>query len=144
MVFELIGNEELWLTLYRPFDFIRAMGYFSTAFAIYGPEPYFTLENYQIQRSVSVLYGGYLDVRINGIVRPKSGFLGLRFRKRAEFGLHQVYERFGSEMLGEHPRDVEKITKFMQQHLLPVLDGSMWIDELLEKQGTDPSRPQGS
>jgi hypothetical protein len=144
MAFELTGNEELWLTLYRPFDFVRRKGYFSTAFAIYGPEPWFTLENYRVRRSVSVGFSGFLDVRIKGIVKPKSGFPGLRFRKRDEFALHQVYERFGSEILGKHPRDVEKIIKFMQQHLMPVLDGSMWLDELLENQATDPSGPQTS
>ena len=120
------------------------MGYFSTAFEIYEPGPYFPVENQRVHRSVSISFSGSLHVVIKGIVKRKRGFLGLKFRKRDGFGLHQIYERFGRETIGAHPRDVEKIAEFMQQHLMPVLDGSMWIDELLEMQETGPSGPEGS
>jgi len=122
-------NEEIFLSLVRGFAFLRHRGYSGTRFGIDGPEPGFVMENPRRRRIVSIYYAGAVNVAIN----RKPRFLEFATEKSLGFGLHQVYPHFGSEDLSRHPQAIDKIAAFMQAHLLPVLDGEMWIDELLRR-----------
>ena len=127
--FTLTGNEQVFLRMVRGFDFLRKIGYSGARFGIYSPEPGFVMEHLHRPRSVSVSYTGAVHVAIGR--QPK--LLEFAKEKSLWFSLQQVYSQFGSEDLSKHPQAVDKIAAFMQEHLVPVLDGRMWIDDLLRK-----------
>ncbi len=134
MTFEELNSAELgFIEIIRAFSFLFKEGYHGNQFSLGGREPGIIFENWVANRIVHVYWSenGFLDVSIKRkkiFAKPNS----------IEFSIRDCYKYFNCDHIRHSPPigslNILKINAdFIQQHLMPVIKGEMWIDELLKQ-----------
>jgi len=131
---ELNSGEEEFIEINRTFGFLFKEGYHGQDFSIGGREPGITLHNWVKNRIVNIFWseGGFLDVTIS---RKKI----LAFRKYDTFfSIRDFYKYFNCEYLMYNPpmgsfNQLKHNAEFIQKHLMPVIRGELWINELIKQ-----------
>ncbi len=129
----LTEKETHFLLLLRGFDFLRSNGYSSKEFALYGRDTFLNYENNKIKQNLYIEWAPKNHLRIKTI---KKSLLG-----GGEIELKEIYKYYDKERdTKESPliyidmtEVIEFNTKFIQLHLMPVIKGEMWIDELIKR-----------
>lgn len=133
MSIELTEKEIHFLLLLRNFDFLRSNGYSPKEFALYGRETFLNYENNRIKQNLYIEWAPRNDLGIK--IFKKSLFGG------GEFELKDVFKYFDKDsaikesppMYIDMPEVIELNAKFIQQHLMPIIKGEIWIDELIKQ-----------
>lgn len=108
---------------------MRSNGYSSTEFSLYGRETYLIYKNNKIKREIYIEWASrnYLGIKII----KKSIFGG------GEFELKDTFNYFDDSTVVKEPpiymdmpEVIESNVKFIQQHLMPVIKGEIWVDKL--------------
>jgi hypothetical protein len=128
------SGEKEFIQIISAFDFLFKEGYHGENFSIGGREPSITLQNWDRNRSIRIFWseGGFLDVTIT---RKKI----FAFNKNATFfSIRDFYKYFNSEYLLYKPplgsfNQLKHNADFIQKHLMPVIRGEKWIDEIVRK-----------
>ncbi len=131
MNLDLSEREINFILLLRNFDFLRSVNYYPKGFNLYGKETYIEYENSKINQIVYIEWAprNYIEIKI----AKKSLFKG------SEFELKNIYKNFdvnaleSPPMYVDMPDVIEYNAKFIQQHLMPVIKGETWIDELIKQ-----------
>lgn len=132
MSIELQENEEFFLLLLRSFDFLRSNGYRITSFYPYGRLHLLEYENPKNRLAITIEWAptNYLTISVTRSLLRGGG----------KFELKDIYGRFdvnykeleSPSMLVPMADVIELKVKFIQQHLMPIIKGEMWIDKLLK------------
>ena len=133
MSMELQENEEFFLLLLRSFDFLRSDGYRITSFYPYGRLHLLEYGNSKNRQTITIEWApsNYLTITIARSLLSGGG----------KFELKDIFRHFDQNsivlespsMLVPMADVIELNVKFIQQHLMPVIRGEMWIDRLLNK-----------
>lgn len=133
MSVELKENEQCFLLLLRNFDFLRSQGYNIKEFSPYGRWHYLRYENKRIRQSVSMEWDptNYLLIEIS----RTSLFHG------DTFALKDIYRYFDKNMCDlvcppmyiYMSEIIEINVNLIQQHLMPIIKGEIWIDKLIKQ-----------
>jgi hypothetical protein len=131
---ELNSGEEGFIEIKRAFGFLFEEGYHGKDFSIGGREPGITLHNWVKNRIINIFWSeaGFLDVTVS---RKKI----FTFNKYAtSFSIRDFYKYFNSEYLMYNPpigsyNQLKHNADFIQKHLMPVIRGKEWIDELIKQ-----------
>ena len=134
-----LNNAELgFLEIIRAFEFLFKNGYSGKEFSIGGREPYVCFESWVAKREVTVCWseGGYLDVSIR-----RKKILGTL--KSTTFSIRDYYKYFNCENLKTHPpigtfNILKANSDVVQQYLMPIIKGEIWINELLKQKNYQP------
>ncbi|MEZ5070697.1 MAG: hypothetical protein R2751_06965 [Bacteroidales bacterium] len=128
----LTEKEIHFLLLLRNFDFLRSDGYSPKEFALYGRETFLNYWNNRIKQNLYIKWAPKNDLGIK--IFKKSLFGG------GEFELKDIFKYFDNDsaikeppMYIDMPDVIELNAKFIQQHLMPVIKGEIWIDELIKQ-----------
>lgn len=131
---ELNLDEELFIETIRSFNFLFKEGYHGKNFSISGKEPGIELCNWVRNRSIKIFWseGGFLEI----IISRKKIFTFTKYS--ASFSIRDSYKHFNYEYLIYHPpigtyNQLKHNALFIQTHLMPVIRGEMWIDELIKQ-----------
>jgi len=129
---EINSGEIGFIQIIRAFGFLLENGYSGKEFSIGGREPYVCFKSWVAKREIIVCWseGGYLDV----CIRRKKIFGTL---KSTIFSIRDYYKYFNCENLKTHPpvgafNILKANADIVQQYLMPIIKGEMWIDELLK------------
>lgn len=129
---ELNNAESCFIETIRAFGFLFNEGYHGKRFSIGGREPGITLENHVINRTIHIywLEEGLLNVKIK-----REKLFGNMSSK--EFSIRDYYGHFNCEHIRLNPplgryNIMKKNADFIQQHLMKVIRGELWIDELIK------------
>ena len=133
MNIEDLNNAEIgFIEIIRVFGFLFKEGYHGKRFSIGGREPGVCFENWVANREVIVFWSedGYLDVWI----KRKKMFAN---PKLVEFSIRDYFKHYNCEsIMTSHSFGTFNILKqyagFIQQNIMPVIKGEMWIDELIK------------
>lgn len=134
MEIEMTINERNLIIILHAFDFLRYEGYDIKDLHLYGRDHYLYYQKKWSNLRVYLEWAGENDLEV---VISK----GWLFFKK-EFSLHKAFRMINGSTVEkcENPaiyvtmQDVAKYqSEFIQQHLMPVICGEMWIDELLKK-----------
>lgn len=133
MGLDLSEKEIHFILLLRKFDFLRSNDYFPSEFTLYGRDSFLRYENSKIRQDVYIEWApkNYLKI----ILIRKSLFRG------GEFELKDLYKYFDKNSKQKEspsiyidmPEIIEYNVKFIQQYLMPVIKGEMWIDDLIKQ-----------
>lgn len=133
MNIDLSEKEIHFMLLLRNFDFLRSNDYSPSEFALYGRDTFLRYENSKIRQALYIEWApkNYLKI----MLIKKSLFRG------GEFELKNLYKYFDKNSKSKEsppiyidmPEIIEYNVKFIQQHLMPVIKGEMWIDELIKQ-----------
>lgn len=131
---EELNNQELtFIEIIRAFDFLFKEGYHGKQFSIGGREPGIIFENWVANRIIHIYWSesGFLDVSI----KRKKMFAK---SKAVEFSIKDFFKHFNCDHIRLNPpvgsfNILKTNADFIQQHLMPVIKGEMWIDELLKQ-----------
>ena len=135
VTFELRDSERFLIEVIREFDFLRALGYQGKEFVIYSPGQSVLFSNEPVDRELLVVSEG--KYRVIFIKKYGNHSLYPPNPKKA-FEISVTYDHLGCpELKVSHPgfEWLSANAKFIQEHLMPVITGEMWIDELLKKRG---------
>ena len=132
-----LNNAEMgFIEIIRAFGFLFKNGYYGKEFSIGGREPYVCFENWTAKREVIVCWseGGYLDVSI----RRKKIF---GTPKSIMFSIRDYYKYFNCETLKTYPpigtfNVLKANADVVQEYLMPIIKGEIWINELLKQNKT--------
>ena len=131
---EVNSEETDFLEINRTFNFMFEEGYHGQAYSIGGREPGITLQNGVKNRIVNIFWSesGFLDVTIS-----RKKILALR-KQDTFFSIRDFYKYFNSEyLLFNTPigtsNQLKQIAEFIERHLMPVIRGEIWIDELIKE-----------
>lgn len=125
---ELSYSEELLIDILRNFEFLRNYGYHPVEIAYWTrayPSVYF--ENYSLKQRLSVI-GSDLDTNSKYTIC---------IEKRRVFSykvltVNKIYSLFENERIKDENYTLKLQAEFIQQHLIPIIKGDMWIDELIK------------
>jgi len=130
---ELNHAEVGFIEIIRAFKFLFSNGYSGKEFSMGGREPGVCFESWIANRQITVYWseGGYLDV----CIKRKKIFRSLKYRT---FSIRDYYKYFNCESLKTDPpigafNILKTNADVIQQYLMPVIKGEMWIDELLKQ-----------
>jgi len=133
MSIKLTEKESHFLLILRNFAFLRSNGYSPKEFSLYGRETFLNYENNSIKQKLYIEWAprNYLVIKIF----KKSLFGG------SEFELKDIFKFFDKDsvikelppMYIDMPEIIALHAKFIQQYLMSVIKGEMWIDELIKK-----------
>jgi len=130
---QLTNNESSFIKILRSFDFLRSEGYKGNGFTIYSREaPNVEFVNLSLNQKITVFWSeenGKYDVVFS---RKKSTFFGV---KTVEFSIQDfVSNKENAKNILELPLGetniLNSISSFVQTHLMPVVRGEKWVDEL--------------
>lgn len=131
MEVDITEKEYDFILLLRAFDFLRRERYEIEKFSLF-MEPFILYRNNRIKQDVYIEWYSLFDVNVK---ITKYGF----FHERS-FEIRNVKKYFNDNLssLKEIRRsalgcqnEIEVSSNIIQQHLMPVIRGEMWIDELL-------------
>lgn len=142
MEIEITDTEQALIVLLRSFDFLRYEGYDVKELKLWGPESYLC---YKKRWSILEVYIEWAPKNsLRTVIRKKR----LLFNK--EFSLHKAFRIINKNYVSEYEHPPMYITmdkvinyhsEFIQQHLMPVIRGEMWIDDLLKnKRKKNPTK----
>ena len=146
MDFELTENEQIFILLLRSFSFLRNEGYEVDDFSLSGLCSYISFKKKWSRLRIYIEWAPMNSLRT--VIRKKR----LLFDK--EFSLNKAFRMINKNYVGEyeHPPiyiTMEKVinyhAEFIQQHLMPIIRGEMWIDELSKnKRKKNPTKETDS
>ncbi len=134
MTFELRDSERFLIEVIREFDFLRYVGYTNRHFEVYNIAQWVEFGNEPADRVVMVATEAEHEVFV---MKTKYEW-GDRLVPNPGFAVSEIYERFcgdGPKVSRSGSIWISEYSKFIQEHLMPVITGEMWIDELLKKRG---------
>jgi hypothetical protein len=130
---DLAEKEIHFLLLLRNFDFLRSNGYSPKEFALYGRDTFLKYENHKINQNLYIEWAprNFLNIKIF-----KNSLFG-----GGEFELKDIYKYFDKKyaikeplpIYIDMPEVIEFNAKFIQQHLMPIIRGEMWLNKLLKQ-----------
>ncbi len=131
--FKLTETETTFILLLRNFDFFRYNGYQTKEFSLCGRYTFLVYENEKIKQKIYFEWApiNYLKIKL----------IRISLLKVRESEINNLYSCFDfSNRFLEHPPvyiTMEYMIKynaiFIQTHLMPVIRGEMWIDELIKQ-----------
>ena len=146
MDFELTENEQIFILLLRSFSFLRNEGYEVDDFSLSGLCSYISFKKKWSRLRIYIEWAPMNSLRT--VIRKKR----LLFDK--EFSLNKAFRMINKNYVGEyeHPPiyiTMEKVinyhAEFIQQHLMPIIRGEMWIDEFSKnKRKKNPTKETDS
>lgn len=131
MEIEITDTEQALIALLRSFDFLRYEGYDVKELKLWGPESYLCYKKRWSNLEVYIEWAPKNSLRT--VIRKKR----LLFNK--EFSLHKAFRIINKNYVSEYEHPPMYITmdkvinyhsEFIQQHLMPVIRGEKWIDDL--------------
>lgn len=137
MEIEITDTEQTLILLLRSFDFLRREEYVVNELSLYGPYSSLCYKKQWSSLRVCIEWAPENNLKI--VIKKRR----LLFDK--EFSLHKAFRIINKNYVSEyeHPPiyiTMEKVinyhSEFIQQHLMPVIRGQMWIDELGKKEKT--------
>ncbi len=128
---ELNSDEEGFIEIKRVFNFLIEEGYQGQDFSIGGKEPGITFHNWVKNRTINIYWseGGFLEI----IISRKKVFSFSKYA--ASFSIRDFYKKFNCQYLMYNPpigtyNQLKHNAEFIQKHLLPIIRGEKWIDDL--------------
>lgn len=134
-----ISDSEMVYGLLKNFYFLIYEGYDTDRLSVGGMHyPSLSFRHYLTKQCVSIGGGdiGTLDYKC--LVTISNGKWGLFGRKHKIIYINDYFAVFNSPMVKGRDYSPAEYADFIRQHLMPVIRGEMWIDELLIKQGKTP------
>lgn len=131
-IIELNEREKYLLEILRFFEFVKEYRYREYKFLYYiNAYPSVHFKNYQLNQVLSIIGSDYGSTE-NGysIIIEKLSFFSYKVLSISDY-----YETFGSGMIKGRNYTLKSQAEFVQQHLMPVIKGEMWIDELIKQRG---------
>jgi len=127
---ELDYKERALIEILRSFSFLTNISYYGKEFSVSGrSNPSVVFYNTQINRIVKVL--GDESQSFSVVIQRKKLF---DFKKSDSFfDISDYYKAFGGSMVKGKNYTLKSQADFIQQHLLPVIKGELWIDELIKQ-----------
>ena len=131
MEIEITDTEQALIVLLRSFDFLRYEGYDVSELRLYGPYSCLCYKKRWSNLQVYIEWAPMNSLRT--VIRKKR----LLFDK--EFSLNKAFRIINKYYVSEYENPPIYITmqkvinyhaEFIQQHLMPVIRGEMWIDDL--------------
>ena len=128
---DLSKGEKFFIDVCRKFNFLLKLNYTGQDFCLNGREYWVTFENSLIKRKVIIILEEPLQFNVY-FEREKWFAFNLQSVK---FSIIDTYSTFNCEYLNniESYKMIERNAEFIQQHLMPVIKGEIWIDELIKK-----------
>ena len=128
---DLKQGEKFFIDVYRKFNFLRKLNYTGQEFCLNGREYWVTFENSLLKRKVTIILEEPLQFNVY-FERKKMFTFNLQ---SIRFSIRDTYSIFNCDYLNnvESYKEIEENVDFIQQHLMPVIRGEMWIDELIKK-----------
>ena len=124
---ELTIGEEFFINVSRNFDFLRQYNYDGNKFCCIGREIWVSFQNRQIQREVTVIME---EPFVLNVYFERKKLLTLS-QSSIKFSLKDYYGQLGVKYL-EKTNDVKTVAAFIKEHLISIVKGEKWIDELLK------------
>ena len=126
---ELNYKERALIEILRSFSFLANISYYGKEFSIGGrSNPSVVFYNTKINRIVKVL--GDESQSFSIVIQRKKLF---DFKKLIPFDISDYYKTFGGSMVKGKNYTLKSQVDFIQQYLMPVIKGEMWIDELIKQ-----------
>jgi hypothetical protein len=116
--YQLLWTEKFVIEAMRQFDFLRGIGYEGRSFSSGGREWYINYERKKPWRRITIIVVGPLHVALS-----KSGWT----QRSRGFSIESVCPQFGYRPAQLF--DLSAYAAFMKKHLMPVLEGRVWIDK---------------
>ncbi len=126
-----VNNSELsFIRLVKSFDFLRNRGYIGEQFRIYGRGgPSVTFAHQAKNRRVNI---SWCENELVTIIERRRGLIPKG--PWQSFSVNEYYKSLGivdpGPVVGESNR-INIHSDFIRKHLLPVIDGEKWIDDLM-------------
>ncbi|MCB2231652.1 hypothetical protein KQH82_13115 [bacterium] len=131
MFTDLSAGEAFFIETLRRFDFLRTASYFCDGFSFSVKNPSLRFQSGSINQYVRFHFSQHPRI----IIERRSGILFFGRTRIVE--LDDVMKRTGYSILDEIPDTLKERmavrAKFMKDHLMPVINGEMWIDDFLGK-----------
>lgn len=131
MEIELTENEQTFILLLRSFGFLRYEGYEVDEFSLSGLCSYISFKKKWSRLRIYIEWAPMNSLRT--VIRKKRLLFDKEFSLNKAFGI--INKNYVSEY--EHPpvyitmqEVINYHAKFIQQHLMPIIRGEMWIDDL--------------
>ena len=125
-------GEKFFIDVYRNFNFLLKLNYTGQDFRLSGREYWVTFKNFLLKRKVIIMLEEPLQFNVYFERKMKwFAFNQQSFR----FSVKDTYSIFGCEHLNhlEYYKIIKENAYFIQQNLMPVIKGEIWIDELIKK-----------
>jgi len=127
-------NDLSFIRVVKAFDFLRKEGYSGKEFHVYGREcPYISF--HKRNRNI-IVYSSEVLSGFEIIIEREKPFA---FSSASTtFAIHEYYGFFNRLDLKHNPpigefNLLKGLADFIQQHLMPVVRGEVWIDELIKR-----------
>lgn len=136
--FELYESEQCLIDILRNFEFLRRYSYKEYELSYFvRAYPSISFKNSKTNQIISIIGSdlGSTDIQYNISIERRKLF------SSKVFAVEDCYSIFGSSMMKGKIYSLKSQAEFMQQHLLPIIKGEMWLDELRKRFGT--TRPTG-
>ncbi len=131
MNFQLSGSEKFIINEFRHFGFLSNYSYFMKGFKAHGRDGYVLYAHEKNGMEISIRDEDTLQIYIKrkpiGLVRTERDIM---------FEVSEICQEFGVQ---KYPDDLSAeqtfkwYAEFVKSHLLPVIKGEVWIDELLRR-----------
>lgn len=127
---ELNYQERSLIEILRSFEFVKEYGYKAHYFSYYIKAfPSVHFKNNQLNQTIRIVGSDYGSTENNYIIIIEKRSI---FSYKV-FDISDYYNTFGSSMLKSKNYSLKSQVAFIQQYLMPVIKGEMWIDELIKK-----------
>jgi hypothetical protein len=125
-IYEYYQWEKFFVEVYRHFNFLILNQYTGESFNLNGPEFWMYFESYRHKRRVEIVLAENFDFKVR-ITRTNL------FSKKT-FEVKEVCEYFDCGYLKhlEYSKEIQANAVFIQQHLIPIITGEKWIDEMVK------------
>jgi hypothetical protein len=127
---ELNFQESGLIEILRAFVFLRQEGYHEKEITIGG------------RSNPSIIYHSYIKNRTLHVIGDESQSWTIIIQRKKTFSLHKYsyvfdisnyYEHFNCGLIKGRNYSLKSQADFIQQHLMPVIRGHKWIDEIIKQ-----------
>lgn len=134
-----ISDSEMVCELLKNFYFLIYERYNIERLSVGGMHyPSLCFTHYLTKQSVDIAGGDVGTSDYKCLITISNGKWGLFGRKHKIFYINDYFAVFNSPMVKGRDYSPAEYANFIQQNLMPVIRGEMWIDELLIRQGKTP------
>ena len=125
---ELNFREEALIEILRSFNFLSKEGYEAKEFSLEGRGlPSVVYYNYLTGRKIHVIG----DENPWSIVIERKKLFAFR-KDSSAFEISDYFKYFNCSLMKGRNYSLKSLADFMKQHLMPVIRGEVWIDELIK------------
>lgn len=124
--YELYESEQCLVDILRNFEFLRRYGYREYELSYFvRAYPTIRFKNSKIKQIISIIGSdlGGTDVPYNISIERRKLF------SSKAFAIEDCYNLFGSSMMKGKNYSLKSQAEFMQQYLLPIIKGEVWLDQ---------------